>query len=515
MVAATRRGAVPVGRDGLHAGRPCRASAPRPPISTRRARSASTGAPAPGYSRRGGFYGVTLHDYTDRDKEFGFRQVDYEVDPARPDPARGLGDLAPRLVQTTLRQGRSADPVLHAARTWAADHAARLQQLPLPRSNSLLLQAEWRIMVNRFMDTAVFYDAGKVTARSVGSRFQRAEERLRLRRALPRAVRDAAARRSGQEPEGLRLVFATSADFLRCRPCRHRHSSRMHAAPVARFCLVAALGLFAGARLDPASALLSGRSDRARARVAGRVEGAALRDRAAVRDGVQPVRHRRLQAVGHAREEHQHDRRGAGLELVHEPDRHDAGHRRRASRAGPIVGAPPDPSRWVLIREKTSGAHPGFTAQGCERRDLVPRVRSAVLPGRGDRRRGGRDEDLLGARLQPGRIVPDHVRSEARGDRPEGHDSPAVRREDPVHAGRHQRDPRTRRAKRGRHLSRHRRPADSRQDPRAASSTTARAPTIPTTSSRTSTAASCARCASSAPGRTSPISRRRTRSTRS
>ena len=40
-------------------------------------------------------------------------------------------------------------------------------------------------------------------------------------------------------------------------------------------------------------------------------------------------------------------------------------------------------------------------------------------------------------------------------------------------------------------------------------------PTIPTTSSRTSTAASCARCASSARGRTSPISRRRIRSTRS
>ncbi len=29
---------------------------------------------------------------------------------------------------------------------------------------------------------------------------------------------------------------------------------------------------------------------------------------------------------------------------------------------GPIVGAPPDPAKWVLIREKTSGAHPGFTA---------------------------------------------------------------------------------------------------------------------------------------------------------
>ena len=30
---------------------------------------------------------------------------------------------------------------------------------------------------------------------------------------------------------------------------------------------------------------------------------------------------------------------------------------------GPNVGTPPDPSRWVLTREKTSGAHPGFTAR--------------------------------------------------------------------------------------------------------------------------------------------------------
>jgi hypothetical protein len=30
---------------------------------------------------------------------------------------------------------------------------------------------------------------------------------------------------------------------------------------------------------------------------------------------------------------------------------------------GPNLGTPPDPSSWVLIREKTSGAHPGFTAK--------------------------------------------------------------------------------------------------------------------------------------------------------
>jgi outer membrane translocation and assembly module TamA len=32
--------------------------------------------------------------------------------------------------------------------------------------NSLLLQAEWRIMINRYLDMAFFYDAGKVAART-------------------------------------------------------------------------------------------------------------------------------------------------------------------------------------------------------------------------------------------------------------------------------------------------------------------------------------------------------------
>jgi hypothetical protein len=30
---------------------------------------------------------------------------------------------------------------------------------------------------------------------------------------------------------------------------------------------------------------------------------------------------------------------------------------------GPIVGAPPDPSRWTILREKTAGVHPGMTAR--------------------------------------------------------------------------------------------------------------------------------------------------------
>ena len=40
---------------------------------------------------------------------------------------------------------------------------------------------------------------------------------------------------------------------------------------------------------------------------------------------------------------------------------------------GANVGAPPDPSHWTLTREKTAGAHPGFTARD-------PRARRARSP---------------------------------------------------------------------------------------------------------------------------------------
>ena len=124
-------------------------------------------------------------------------------------------------------------------------------------------------------------------------------------------------------------------------------------------------------------------------------------------------------------------------------------------------------------------------------------------------------EDLLGARLQPGRIVPDHVRSEERRDRSKGDGASSVRQADAVHRDDMNAILEQGRAQRRRHLSRRRRPAASRQDPRRFPLRRARVPTIPTTSFRTSIAASCGRCASSARGRTSPTSRRRTRSTRS
>jgi hypothetical protein len=119
-----------------------------------------------GYARRGAFLGATLHNYSDRDDDFGFQVAEYE----------GIAHI-PILRETWVLS-------FHARMQHAAEKDG--QQIPffmLPAlgggsslrgysswrfrdQNSLLLQAEWRIMVNRYLDLAFFYDAGKVAART-------------------------------------------------------------------------------------------------------------------------------------------------------------------------------------------------------------------------------------------------------------------------------------------------------------------------------------------------------------
>jgi outer membrane protein assembly factor BamA len=79
--------------------------------------------------------------------------------------------------------------------------------------HSLLLQAEWRVIVNRFMDMALFYDTGKVAGRwgdidldGLQSDFGLG---FRLHGALATPLRVELAK-SG---EGLVIVFGSSAAF--------------------------------------------------------------------------------------------------------------------------------------------------------------------------------------------------------------------------------------------------------------------------------------------------------------
>ena len=117
-----------------------------------------------GYARRGGSYSVTFRDFSDIDDAYGFTQVDYEAIQHIP-VLRETWVLSFRGAASTtgLKQDQQIPffmlPAIGGGSSLRGYNSWRFRD-----RNSLLLQAEWRIIVNRYFDTAVFYDAGKVTA---------------------------------------------------------------------------------------------------------------------------------------------------------------------------------------------------------------------------------------------------------------------------------------------------------------------------------------------------------------
>jgi hypothetical protein len=121
---------------------------------------------SPGYSRRGGFYGVTFQDYIDHDERFGFRQVDYSVIQHFPILREAWVISLRGLVATTFDKSGQQIPFFMLPSLGGGSNLRGYDSWRFRDRNRLLLQAEWRIMVNRFIDTAFFYDAGKVAARA-------------------------------------------------------------------------------------------------------------------------------------------------------------------------------------------------------------------------------------------------------------------------------------------------------------------------------------------------------------
>ena len=76
------------------------------------------------------------------------------------------------------------------------------------------MQAEWRVLANRFLDMAVFYDAGKVMARRAeisASMVSRATSVLGFRLHGPAATPLRIELAKGNE--GLAIVFSSKAAF--------------------------------------------------------------------------------------------------------------------------------------------------------------------------------------------------------------------------------------------------------------------------------------------------------------
>jgi hemolysin activation/secretion protein len=168
---------------------------------------------SPGYSRRGGFYGVTLHDYTDRDTQFGFRQVNYEAIQHFPILREAWVVSLRGLAQTTYTKSDQEIPFFMLPSVGGGTTLRGFSSWRFRDQNSLLLQAEWRIMANQFFDTAVFYDAGKVAARRADLDFNGLKSDygfgLRFHGPLATPLRVEVAR----SREGLAIIFASSASF--------------------------------------------------------------------------------------------------------------------------------------------------------------------------------------------------------------------------------------------------------------------------------------------------------------
>jgi hypothetical protein len=168
---------------------------------------------ASAYARRGGFYGVTGHDYHDRDDRLGFRQLDYEVIQHVPILRETWVLSLHGLAQTTWGKQDQQVPFFLSPSLGGGSNLRGYSSWRFRDRNSLLLQAEWRIMANRFFDTAVFYDTGKVAARTSDLDLNHLKDDYgfgaRFHTPFATVLRIDVAR----SHEGTTLVFATSAPF--------------------------------------------------------------------------------------------------------------------------------------------------------------------------------------------------------------------------------------------------------------------------------------------------------------
>jgi hypothetical protein len=169
--------------------------------------------PSPGYARRGSYLGVTVHDFSDTDSQFGFSQVDYEGIQHLP-LLRETWVLSLRArVQTTFTKSDEEIPFFMLPALGGGSSLRGFNSWRFRDRNSLLLQAEWRVMVNRFFETALFYDAGEVTARTGDLDFTGLKDDygigIRFHGPLATPLRIDFAKSN----EGLHIVFAASAVF--------------------------------------------------------------------------------------------------------------------------------------------------------------------------------------------------------------------------------------------------------------------------------------------------------------
>jgi hypothetical protein len=121
---------------------------------------------SPGYTRRGAYIAASLHDFNDSDDAFGFQLAEYEGIAHLPILREAWVLSFHGRVQTAFDKDGQQIPFFMLPALGGGSSLRGYASWRFRDQNSLLLQAEWRIMVHRYFDLAFFYDAGKVVART-------------------------------------------------------------------------------------------------------------------------------------------------------------------------------------------------------------------------------------------------------------------------------------------------------------------------------------------------------------
>jgi hypothetical protein len=169
--------------------------------------------PAADYARRGGFYGVTFHDYSDTDGAYGFNQVDYEAIQHVP-ILRETWVLSFRgAVSTTTNKSGEDIPFFMLPAVGGGSSLRGYSSWRFRDRNNLELQGEWRVMVNRYVDMAVFYDTGKVAAHTSDLNLDHLKHDAGLGFRFHGPISTPLRIDIATGSEGLSIVWAASASF--------------------------------------------------------------------------------------------------------------------------------------------------------------------------------------------------------------------------------------------------------------------------------------------------------------
>ena len=156
---------------------------------------------------------MSAHDFRDSDDRFGFQRVDYEAIQHVP-LGRDAWVLSLRgKVETTYTSGGQAVPYFMMPALGGGSDLRGFNSWRFRDLHSMLLQAEWRVLVNSFFDTALFYDAGKVTNRRSDLDFDGLKSDYGIGIRLHGLVSTPLRIDFAHSNEGLHLVFSASAVF--------------------------------------------------------------------------------------------------------------------------------------------------------------------------------------------------------------------------------------------------------------------------------------------------------------